>query len=126
VIAVLVAIGGGLGAVLRYWIGSAVQAGAGPGGFPLGTLAVNVVGCLAIGVVSALADRRGDLTAETRAFLVVGVLGGFTTFSAFANDNMYAVRSGAAPIALLNVLSSVGLCLAAVWGGRGLVAWWAR
>ena len=125
-IAVLVAIGGGLGAVLRYWIGTAVQAGAGTGGFPWGTLVVNVAGCLAVGVVSALAERRGVLTAETRAFLVVGVLGGFTTFSAFANETMYAVRSGATPMALLNVLSSVGLCLAAVWGGRGLVSWWGR
>lgn len=125
-IAVLVAIGGGLGAVLRYWIGTAVQAGVGPGRFPWGTLVVNVAGCLAVGVVSALAERWGDLTAETRAFLVVGVLGGFTTFSAFANETMYSVRTGATPLAFLNVLASVALCLAAVWAGRGMATWWAR
>lgn len=123
--AVLVALGGAIGAVLRYLVGTAVQAGTGPG-FPWGTLAVNVVGCLVIGVVSALADRRGDVTPETRAFLVVGVLGGFTTFSAFANETMYAARSGSTSTAVLNVLASVGLCLAAVWAGRGLVTWWGR
>jgi CrcB protein len=122
---VLVALGGAIGAVLRYVIGTAVQAGIGPG-FPWGTLAVNVAGCLAVGVVSALADRRGDLTPEARAFLVVGFLGGFTTFSAFANETMYSVRTGATPLALLNVMASVGLCLAAVWGGREIAAWWAR
>jgi len=125
VIAVLVGVGGAIGAVLRYVVGTAVQAGTGPG-FPWGTLVVNVAGCLAVGVVSALADRRGDLTPETRAFLVVGVLGGFTTFSAFANETAHAARSGAAALAFLNVLASVTLCLAAVWAGRGLVAWWGR
>ena len=124
-IAVLVGVGGAIGAVLRYVVGTAVQAGTGPG-FPWGTLVVNVAGCLAVGVVSALADRRGDLTPETRAFLVVGVLGGFTTFSAFANETAHAARSGAAALAFLNVLASVTLCLAAVWAGRGLVAWWGR
>lgn len=123
-IALLVGVGGAIGAVLRYVIGTAVQAGTGPG-FPWGTLVVNVAGCLAVGVVSALADRH-DLTPETRAFLVVGVLGGFTTFSAFANDTAFAARSGAMPLALWNLVASVTLCLAAVWGGRGLVAWWGR
>jgi CrcB protein len=122
---VLVALGGAIGAVLRYVVGTAVQAGTGQG-FPWGTLAVNVAGCLAVGVVSALADRRGDLTPEGRAFLVVGILGGFTTFSAFANETMYSVRTGAAPLAFLNVMGSVGLCLAAVWAGREMAAWWAR
>ena len=124
-IVVLVGVGGAIGAMLRYIVGTVVQAGAGPG-FPWGTLAVNVVGCLCAGVASALADRRGDLTPEIRALLVVGVLGGFTTFSAFANETAHAARTGATAMAVLNVLANVGLCLAAVWGGRGLVAWWGR
>ncbi len=119
-IAVLVAIGGGLGAVLRYWLGSAVQ-GSVPGvSFPVGTLVVNVCGCFAIGVLSELAERRGYLTAEARAFLVVGTLGGFTTFSAFANDSVNAARAGAMALGALNVASSVILCLAATWTGRSL------
>ena len=115
----LVALGGGFGAVLRYWLGSAVQGSAPAGSFPLGTLVVNVCGCFAIGVLAELAERRG-LSAEARAFLMVGILGGFTTFSAFANESVNAVRAGAAAAAVLNVASSVILCLVATWAGRSL------
>lgn len=120
-IAVLVALGGGLGAVLRYWLGSAVQGSAAAGSFPFGTLVVNVCGCFAIGILAELADRRG-LSGETRAFLMVGILGGFTTFSAFANESVNAVRAGTAAVGVLNVASSVTLCLAATWAGRSLSA----
>ena len=121
-IPVLVAIGGGVGAVLRYWIGSAVQSGVGGPSFPVGTLVVNVLGCFTIGVVAELAERRGYMTAEARAFVVIGILGGFTTFSAFANDTVNAVRAGAAATGILNVAASVTLCLAATWGGRAFAA----
>jgi len=120
VTAVLVALGGGFGAVLRYWLGSAVQGSApAAGAFPLGTLVVNVCGCFAIGVLAELAERRG-VSAEARAFLMVGILGGFTTFSAFANESVNAVRAGAAAVGVLNVASSVILCLVATWAGRSL------
>jgi CrcB protein len=122
VIPVLVAIGGGVGAVLRYWIGSAVQGGVPGASFPVGTLVVNVLGCFTIGVLAELAERRGYMTAEARAFVVIGILGGFTTFSAFANDTVNAVRAGAGAVGILNVTMSVILCLAATWGGRGLTA----
>ena len=117
-IPVLVAIGGGVGAVLRYWLGSAVQGGVPGVSFPVGTLVVNVLGCFTIGVVAELAERRGYMTAEARALVVIGILGGFTTFSAFANDTVNAVRTGAAATGILNVTASVVLCLAATWGGR--------
>ena len=117
----LVAIGGGVGAVLRYWLGAAVQGSAAAASFPLGTLVVNVCGCFAIGVLAELAERRG-LSAEARAFLMVGILGGFTTFSAFANESVNAVRAGAAAVGALNVASSVILCLAAPWAGRSLAS----
>ena len=124
-IAVLVGVGGAIGAVLRYIVGTAVQAGAGPG-FPWGTLVGQrrrvPGGWRRVGA----GGSPGGPDAETRAFLVVGVLGGFTTFSAFANETAHAARSGAAAMAFLNVLASVTLCLAAVWAGRGLVAWWGR
>jgi CrcB protein len=113
-----VAVGGGAGALLRYWLSSAVQSRLGPDGLPWGTIAVNVIGCFVMGVVAALADRRESLTPEIRAFLAVGVLGGFTTFSAFANESVNAVRAGAPGTAALNVGLSVAVCLVAVWVGR--------
>ncbi len=119
--AILVALGGGAGAVMRYWLGSAVQVSVPAGSFPLATLVVNVGGCFAIGVIAELAERRG-LSAEARALLMVGVLGGFTTFSAFANDTVDAVRAGATAVAALNVAASVLLCLAATWAGRSVSA----
>lgn len=123
--ALLVAFGGGLGAVLRYWIGTTVQ-GMVPGpAFPWGTLVVNVTGCFAMGVVAAASDRH-SLSAEWRAFLAVGVLGGFTTFSAFANETIGAARAGVAPVAVMNVVASVALCLLAVSAGRLAGGWWLR
>ena len=110
-----------MGAVLRYWIGTAVQGGTAVGSFPLGTLAVNVCGCFAIGILAEVAERRG-LSAEGRAFLMVGILGGFTTFSAFANETVNAMRAGTAAAAVLNVTASVILCLAATSAGRGVAA----
>jgi CrcB protein len=122
VIPALVAIGGGVGAVLRYWVGSLVQSSVPGTSFPIGTLAVNVVGCFTIGVVAELAERRGYMTGEARAFVVIGVLGGFTTFSAFANDTVNAVRAGTAVIGVVNVAASLVLCLAATWVGRVVAA----
>jgi CrcB protein len=118
VTALLVALGGAVGAVLRYWIGTAVQAASPMQMFPWGTFVVNVSGCFLMGAVSAVAERHGYLAPEIRAFLAVGVLGGFTTFSAFANETMGAVRLGAATVAITNVVASVTMCLAAVWCGR--------
>ena len=113
----LVALGGAVGAVLRYWVSIAVQRSLGPE-FPWGTLAVNVSGCFLMGLVAAVADRQGYLNPGARLFLVVGVLGGFTTFSAFAHETVSATRAGATAVGLLNVAANVVLCLAAVWLGR--------
>ena len=90
--------------------------------FPLGTLAVNVLGCLVVGALAEIGERRGPLTTETRALLMVGFLGGFTTFSAFANETVAVWRSGATAVSMVNVVVSVVLCVAAVVVGRGLIA----
>ena len=107
----LIGLGGFVGSVLRYWMSGLAQPAAGRTGFPVGTLFVNTLGCLAIGLLSELAETRGFLTADARALLIVGLLGGFTTFSAFANETVSALRDGALGLATANVLASVGTCL---------------
>ena len=117
---VWVGLGGFAGAVLRYLASGWVQSASGSPSFPWGTLAVNAAGCLAIGALSYLADTRGIIHPEARLFLIVGVLGGFTTFSAFGNETMNLIRDGENLLAAANVLASVFLCLAAVWTGRAI------
>ena len=118
----LVAVGGALGSVLRYWAGGLAQqvAGGAAGGFPIGTLLVNVVGCIVIGALAQLGERS-PLAPEARALLMTGVLGGFTTFSAFANETVLAWRAGATAVAAANVVLSVALCIAGVAIGRAAV-----
>jgi CrcB protein len=126
VTALAVAVGGGLGALLRYWLASAVQAWRGADLFPWGTLAVNIIGCFAMGVVLTLVERRVVTAPELRAFLAVGVLGGFTTFSAFAQETSAAFRDDAPLVGVLNVVASIVLCLLAVTTGRAAAAWLTR
>jgi len=114
----IIGVGGFVGTILRYVLGGLVQSGAGSSAFPWGTLTINVLGCFGIGLLAELSEARGFLRPEMRGFLMVGILGGFTTFSAFANETVNAVRDAAMGIALLNVLLSVGLGLVAVWAGR--------
>jgi CrcB protein len=113
-----VALGGALGSVTRYacsglalrWFGAQ---------FPWGTLFVNVSGSFAIGVLGALAmhGTRSLATGDARAFLVVGLLGGFTTFSSFSLETLTLARAGQLGAAGANVLASLALCLLAVWLG---------
>jgi CrcB protein len=110
--------GGFVGSVLRYLVSGWVQRSMGGVGFPWGTLVVNVVGCFVIGGLSYLADSRGFFQSDTRLFLFVGVIGGFTTFSAFGNETMNLLRVGQVLGALANIAMNVVLCLAAVWLGR--------
>lgn len=102
----------------RYLLSGAAQSAFRKTTFPLGTLAVNVLGCLAIGVLFELGEARGAFNETTRAFLFIGVLGGFTTFSAFSNETVLLMRDGQGAHAALNVVASLVLCLAAVWLGR--------
>jgi CrcB protein len=120
-----VGIGGFIGAVLRYLASGWAQSLSGSVSFPFGTLVVNIAGCFAIGALSYLADVRGMLGPDARLFLIVGILGGFTTFSAFGNETMNLLRDGQVLHAGINIVASLLLCLAAVWGGRALaVAIW--
>jgi len=113
----LVGVGGFIGAVMRYLMTNWVQDVLHTLSWPYGTLAVNLTGCLLIGLLAGLTETRSLLTPETRALLLVGVLGGFTTFSTFSYETFQLLRDGQ----LLSAFSSVGLqvCvgLAAVWIG---------
>jgi CrcB protein len=111
-----IAIGGGLGAVLRWLLSTAVQQRA-SGGFPWPTLCVNVLGCAAIGALATWLASATPPREELRLFLVVGVLGGFTTMSAFAWETVSLIDTGQAGRALLYVLASNTLCVAAAFGG---------
>jgi CrcB protein len=112
--------GGFVGAVLRYWLSSTVQQLSNSALFPVGTLVVNVLGCLVIGFLSELAEEHGLFTAEARAFVFIGILGGFTTFSTFGNETMNLLRNGQNTLALGNAAGHLILGLGAVWLGRTL------
>jgi CrcB protein len=118
----VIAAGGGLGAVARHYLATVVTTRAAAWtAFPAGTMTVNVMGCLVVGLVIG-ATTRAPLSPEVRAFLTVGVLGGFTTFSAFGADTLVLVQNGATPVALAYVIASVTLSLAAVWIGFTIAA----
>ncbi|MDH5507881.1 MAG: fluoride efflux transporter CrcB [Anaerolineae bacterium] len=121
--ALWVGLGGFIGAVLRYVVGGAVQRWSKAVAFPYGTLAVNLIGCLAIGFFSQVADRRGFFSAEGRAFAFLGVLGAFTTFSTFGSDSVELFRAGQSVPGLLNVGGHIVLGLGAVLLGRYLGQW---
>jgi CrcB protein len=118
-----VATGGALGSVLRYLLGTWVQTASKSIDFPYGTLAVNLVGCFVIGLLAQLAEARGLFTSESRAFVFVGILGGFTTFSSFGNETVNLLRDGETWNALANVGANVILGLILVWLGRTVAFW---
>ncbi|TPW33136.1 fluoride efflux transporter CrcB [Martelella alba] len=114
--AILAALGGGIGAAGRYFVGIAAIRLAGPN-FPWGTFIVNIVGSLMIGLLVEVVARLLNQSADMRVFLVTGVLGGFTTFSSFSLDTMTMVERGDYATAALYVAASVGLGLVAAFGG---------
>lgn len=114
-----IAAGGAVGSVLRYWTSLGVHQLFGRG-FPYGTLAVNVLGSLAIGLLYVLLVERSSLGVEWRAALITGLLGGFTTFSAFSLETLQLVEQAEHLKALGNIALSLVLCLGAAW--LGLIA----
>lgn len=111
-----IAAGGALGSIGRYWMAGAVD-GRFNSDFPWGTLAVNVLGSFVIGLLAGM-ETLGH---QTRLFLMVGICGGFTTFSAFSLQTFNLLREGMLLRAGSNVLLSVTLCLLATWAGLALM-----
>ncbi|RMX05754.1 fluoride efflux transporter CrcB [Corticibacter populi] len=121
----LVGIGGFLGSVARYKLGSWLLLSA-DARFPLGTFVINVTGCLVIGVLAGLAERHAAFTPEAKLFLFTGLLGGFTTFSAFGLETVLLLRRGEPLVATAYVGLSVLLGVAAVWLGIKTIEWLPR
>jgi CrcB protein len=113
----VVGLGGFLGSALRFMISGWAQRLSPMGAFPIGTLAVNVIGCLAIGLLGGLADQRQMLDSGQRLFLMVGVLGGFTTFSSFAFETLGLAQDGALLRVFANVLLQLLLGFGAAAAG---------
>ncbi|KGM51420.1 hypothetical protein N792_09720 [Lysobacter concretionis Ko07 = DSM 16239] len=118
----LVGLGGFIGSVARYKLGGLVLHLTAQERFPYSTFAVNILGCLAIGLLAGLAERYELFGPGTRLFLFTGLLGGFTTFSAFGLDAMFLVRRGELLVAALYAGASVVLGITAVWLGLKLIA----
>ena len=122
-----VVLGSALGGLLRYWLGAWVAAWTGPS-FPWGTLLINVLGSFVIGLFAAALGERGLFSdalgwgrflpfVDLRAFVMVGLCGGFTTFSSFSLQSLELLQAGRAGPALGYVAGSVLACLLATWGG---------
>jgi CrcB protein len=116
---IVVMLGGALGTGARFWVSGLIAERAGEF-FPLGTLIVNITGSLAIGFLAAVTDPDGRflLSPHFRQFFMVGVFGGYTTFSSFSLHTLDLIRDGDWLKGGLNTLLSFACCLAAVWLGR--------
>ena len=113
---ITIAVGGSFGAVLRYWLSSTTNQLLGSG-FPYGTLAVNILGSILMGFLSVVLLHRFNLSDELRTGFLVGFLGSFTTFSAFAMDTLFWLESGDLIKSLSYVLLSVFFCILGCWAG---------
>ena len=112
----IVFVGGGVGAALRYWMTGGVYRVLGAA-FPYGTLLVNIIGSVLIGFCMAFFDERFVVQPALRLFFTIGVLGGFTTFSTFSYETIALLQEGSWWLGTVNILGSVLMCLAGCWIG---------
>ncbi|HEY3627979.1 MAG TPA: fluoride efflux transporter CrcB [Terracidiphilus sp.] len=115
----LIAVGGALGSIARYWVGSTVGGRMGVR-FPLGTLVVNITACLVLGFALTWFGERAEVSPAWRYLFAVGFVGAYSTFSTFEWETLSTLRSGAFALASLYALGSLGLGLAATWCGAAL------
>jgi fluoride exporter len=112
----LIAVGGALGSVARYWVGSSVAARLGIR-FPYGTLIVNITACIIIGFTMTYLGRHGDVSPAVRFLVPVGFIGAYSTFSTYEWETLVDLRAGSFEIAALYAIGSFAAGLLAVWGG---------
>jgi fluoride exporter len=118
----LVALGGAIGSVARFKLSGWVLHQTPNWRFPAGTVVVNIIGCLIVGLLAGMAVKQEVFTPEARMFLFTGLLGGFTTFSAFGLETLLLLKRGEAGVAIANIVLSIALGLLAAWLGYGLTA----
>jgi CrcB protein len=120
---ILVGLGGALGSMARHGLNHLIHQRQLSSTFPLGIFAINITGSVLIGIVAGLVvSSRLTLSSEARTFLIVGLLGGFTTFSSFSFDTLALFRDGHTGQAVWNVVGQVGLSLLGVWAGFKLAS----
>lgn len=119
--ALIVALGGAIGSVLRYLLSAWTLRHVVDWRFPIGTFAVNIFGCLLVGLLAGLIVKHHLFSPEVRLFLLTGIAGGFTTFSAFGLETFYLLRRDEVLIAGTYVASSVIVGLLVVWIGFALI-----
>lgn len=124
---IAIAVGGAIGSTLRYLIAASVnqrlQGTSVLPAYPFGTLLVNTVGCFLIGLIFVLLQQRvsaHDGYELLRGFIIIGVLGGFTTFSTFSLETLQLMHYGLWGKAVLNIITSVGVCILATMAGMGI------
>ncbi|MDR3750356.1 MAG: fluoride efflux transporter CrcB [Terracidiphilus sp.] len=112
----LIAVGGALGSLARYWVGSTISGRLGTR-FPYGTLVVNITACVIIGFSLTYLGRRADLNPAWRYFIPIGFVGAYSTFSTYEWETLSSMRAGAFTLAALYAAGSLVLGLISVWGG---------
>jgi len=112
----LIAIGGALGSMLRYWVGSTIAGRMGIR-FPYGTLVVNLTACVVLGFTLTYLGRRADLSSAWRFLIPIGFIGAYSTFSTYEWETLSTMRSGAFALAAVYAVGSLILGLAATWCG---------
>ncbi len=117
-----IAFGGAIGSVLRVWASTSIY-NRFPSNFPWGTISVNAVGSLLIGLLFVIIQQRFHDNEVLRALVIVGMLGGFTTFSTFSLETLLLVQSGFWAKALLNILGSVLVCVFSAFVGMEIGRW---
>jgi CrcB protein len=117
----LVGLGGALGSIARHGLNHLIHQRNLTATFPIGIFIINVLGSVVIGAVAgSLASGRISLSFEARTFVIVGLLGGFTTFSSFSLDTLALIKDGHIESAIWNIMGQVGLSLIGVWAGYRL------
>ena len=112
----LIGLGGAIGSISRYVLSRLVYHSAGES-FPYGTLAVNIIGCFLIGLMMSVMQERLGCSPNYLYLLVIGLLGGFTTFSSFSYETIELMRMGSITASLFNIFYNVTGCLASTWCG---------